>query len=73
MAVILFTFVAIGVGFWYRRLNLMVNHPDKYERFYRAESAFANRLVRAAERTARGLVAAIKAMVRQAGRKFNRL
>lgn len=73
MVVILFMFIAIGVGFWYRRLSLMVNRPDQYERFFRAEKAFANLLIAATERAAGGLVAAVKAMVRRAGRKFNKL
>lgn len=73
MVVILFMSIAIGVGFWYRRLSLMVNGPDQYLRFFRAEKAFANLLIAATERAARGLVAAVKTMVRRAGRKFNKL
>ena len=73
MVVILFMFIAIGVGFWYRRMYLMTRKLDAYERFHRAEKAFANLLVAATERAARGLVAAVKAMVRRAGRKFNKL
>lgn len=73
MVVILFMFIAIGGGFWYRRMHLMTKEPDAYERFHRAEKAFANLLIAATERAARGLVAAVKAMVRRAGRKFNKL
>lgn len=73
MIVILFLAIAIGVAFWYRRLNLMVNHPDKYERFHRAEKAFAKVQVEATERTARGVVAAIQAMVRFVARKFKKV
>lgn len=73
MIVVPFMLIAIGVALWYRRLNLMTKDPDAYERYHRAEKAFAKRQVELTERTARGLLAAIKALVRLLGRKFKKM
>jgi hypothetical protein len=73
MALIPLLLLAVGAAFWYRRLHLMVNHPDKYERFHRAEMEFAKVQVAATERAARGLVAAVRAMARLLSKKFKRV
>jgi hypothetical protein len=63
----------IGVAFWYRRMHLMVNHPpDRYERFHEAEKKFAHVLVKATERAARGLLAALRRVWEWLGRRFSK-
>lgn len=73
MIVILLLVIIAGVALWYHRLHLMTRNPDAYEKYHRAERAFAKRQVEATERTARGFVAAIKALVRLVGRKFKKV
>jgi hypothetical protein len=65
-------FIAIGVALWYRRLHLMVHDPEKYERFQRAEKAFAKVQVAMTERAVRSLVAAIEGMGRLLSSKFKK-
>jgi hypothetical protein len=52
--------ISIGVAVWYRRMHLMVNHPDRYERFHQAEKEFAKVQVRVTERAAKGLLAGLR-------------
>lgn len=73
MIVFLLLVIAIGVALWHCRLRLMTKSPGAYERYHRAEKAFAKAQVEATERTARSLVAAIKALVRLVGRKFKKV
>lgn len=72
MIVFLLLVIAAGVAFWHYRLRLMTRNPDAYEKFHRAEKAFAKVQVEATERTARGFVAAIKALARLLARKFKK-
>lgn len=73
MLVISFIANAAAIALCYCRLHLMTRKPGAYEKFHRAERAFAKRQVEATERAARGLVAAIKALVRLLSRKFKKL
>lgn len=73
MLVLSFFVNAAAIALCYCRLHLMTRNPGAYERFHRAEKAFAKRQVEATERAARGLVAVIKALVRRLGQKFKKL
>jgi hypothetical protein len=72
MVLIPILLIGIGVAFWYRRMHLMVNHPDKYERFHEAEKKFARVQVKATERTARGLLAALRRVWEWLGKRFSK-
>lgn len=64
MVLIPLLLIVIGVAFWYRRMHLMVNHPEKYERFHQAERKFAKVQVETTERAAKGLLAALRSAMR---------
>ena len=60
MILILVVMVILGVALWYRRMHLIVNCPDRYEKFHEQEKKFAHFPVRAAESATRGLLAALR-------------
>jgi hypothetical protein len=72
MVLIPILLLGVGVAFWYRRYHLMVHHPEKYERFHETEKKFAKVQVAATERTARGLLAALRSAMRFLGSKLFR-
>jgi hypothetical protein len=72
MVLIPLLLVIIGVAFWYRRMHLMVNHPDKYEQFHEKEKKFARVQVKTTERAAKGLLAALRRLWERLGKRNGR-
>ena len=60
MVLVSLILISIGVAFWYRRMHLIVNCPDRYEQFHEQEKKFAHIPVTAAESAARGLLEALR-------------
>ncbi len=48
------------MALWYRRMDLLVNHPDRYAAFHEKEKEFAKVQVKATEKVAKGLLAALR-------------
>jgi hypothetical protein len=72
MVLIPILLIAIGVALWYRRMHLMVRHPDKYQQYHEKEKKFAKVQVEATERTAKGLLAALRGAMRWLGKRLRK-